>query len=706
VRATARGHLPGGRPVTAAGPATEDPTQIARDNAAIYLQVAAPAGSDLVRQFAVTPAATDFFAGEADDLSRSYRDLPMVDPAVVPLWQALGELCEAQAAALRVAYQVVVHDDLDPYETAEQMHADISRGVYQVTSLHSHHPVWSPQTNVAFRIVHDILGHGVALSDFSFKGEVEAYQAQCRATPPRLWPVLFTEVIAQSAYANTHHLFGEQKVGLVPLTQAQIDAAVGKVMDAADPAYDALHYSASSTARQVAYHVSRDLNRDSIESLGLLLARSDDGRHIWLYPTREQALDHISAFPPTRTMDGVLTALDLYEVDITGMKTRKDPHALAADAGGVVVRQDIPPERLRRVSATARTAKPNVVPIFNGTGEKNYAYNAPYVVVAYMGPLMSDRLNEVNDLKVPVPWASDLRDSIREAERRAERYFAEEPQKAWADKSGYYLVFGSGNTTVAVGHARRLGDAWQPLHGKVGYTEADPSYLRILDRPKDAFAKFCKEIADSQPPGFNQHPLADADVVTIYRGIGLLPGQDPATSDKADNGGFGSGAGSSWTLDLSVAKAIAERGGAGFSGENNRFGQPRQVKADPGSRYNNTRAVVLRATVDLSQEGFGLLNDGRMYYSSEQEVDVRPGTEFTLTGWMEAEQVPVDRRAMQQAIEKAKADIADKGYSLADYAVTYRWPSSWRTTKIKRTASGRPKAVGHLPGGRVATVLS
>jgi ribosomal protein S18 acetylase RimI-like enzyme len=215
------------------------PADIAQQNAAIYSTGNPPAGSDLVREFAVTPVGDDFFAGEADDISRAYRDLPILTPTAAPLWQELGELVEAQAESLKRIFTVIRYDDIDPYENAEQMHDDIDQGIYRVTSLHSHHPVWSVDTNVAFRVSHDLLGHGVAGSDFSFAGEVAAYQAECTATPEHLWPVLFSEIIAQSAYANIHHLFGAQKCGLIPLTQQQIDAAVGKVMDAPDPIYDA-----------------------------------------------------------------------------------------------------------------------------------------------------------------------------------------------------------------------------------------------------------------------------------------------------------------------------------------------------------------------------------------------------------------------------------------------------------------------------------
>lgn len=199
----------------------------------------------LAREFATRPLSDEFWAGEVDDISRSYRDLPVLDQGVVWLWEELGAHCRATAAMLRESFEITVYDDLDPYVTSEEMLADIDRGVYKVTSLHSHHPVWDIPTNVAFRITHDITGHGLTGSDFSFKGEVTAYRNQCMSTPEHLWPVLFTEVVAQSAYCNVHHLFGEQKVALIPLTQAEIDEHVGKIMDAPDAAYDATHRSAS-----------------------------------------------------------------------------------------------------------------------------------------------------------------------------------------------------------------------------------------------------------------------------------------------------------------------------------------------------------------------------------------------------------------------------------------------------------------------------
>jgi hypothetical protein len=202
-------------------------------------------GEALSREYATSPGVNDFYHDEMGVISRAYRDMPILERAAVGIWQQLGAIVVAQAEELKKSFDIQVLD-YDPYNTAEEMHADIDRGVYKVTTLHSHHPVWDVNTNVCFRVVHDIIGHGRAGSDFSFWGEILAYRAQCDETPESLWGVLFTEIVAQSAYANVHHLFGEQKVGLIGFTPAQIEALVGKAEDAADPAYDALHFSASA----------------------------------------------------------------------------------------------------------------------------------------------------------------------------------------------------------------------------------------------------------------------------------------------------------------------------------------------------------------------------------------------------------------------------------------------------------------------------
>lgn len=208
----------------------KSPEEIADKNQSIYLTGNPPKGGTVIRQFAVTPAGTEFYAEEANAIAEAYNNLPVCDQSAVPLWEALGKVCNDQASLLRAEYNILQCDEYDPYATADDMLQDIATGTFRVTSLHSDHPVWNVHTNVDFRIVHDLRGHGMAGSDFSLHGEVLAYQAQCSITPEELWPVLFTEIVGQLCWASVHHLFGPQKVGLIMLDQDEIDRHVDKVL--------------------------------------------------------------------------------------------------------------------------------------------------------------------------------------------------------------------------------------------------------------------------------------------------------------------------------------------------------------------------------------------------------------------------------------------------------------------------------------------
>jgi hypothetical protein len=205
---------------------SKSPEAIAQANQAIYLTGNPPKGGDIIRQFAVTPTGKDFYSEDAQYIGASYDSMPIIDPKAVALWQKLGQVCLEQAANLRTVYNITRWDDRDPYTSSDEMFADIANGAYQVTSLHSTHPVWDVETNVAFRIAHDLLGHGSSGGEFSLYGEILAYQGQCMNTPEELWPVLFTEIVAQTCFLNVHHFFSVQKVGLLNLSQQEIDAHV------------------------------------------------------------------------------------------------------------------------------------------------------------------------------------------------------------------------------------------------------------------------------------------------------------------------------------------------------------------------------------------------------------------------------------------------------------------------------------------------
>ncbi len=154
-------------------------------------------------------------------IAAEYEALPILVASEIARWKAMSYLFRQQAVALRCAFDIEVLD-VDPYESADEMFQDIKAGRFKVTNLNSQHPVWSITDNVNFRIAHDLLGHGQAGSDFSFDGEVAAFESQRLTVPAQLRGALFTEVVGQAAFACVHHYYGEQKVGL--LSEALIPA--------------------------------------------------------------------------------------------------------------------------------------------------------------------------------------------------------------------------------------------------------------------------------------------------------------------------------------------------------------------------------------------------------------------------------------------------------------------------------------------------
>lgn len=101
---------------------------------------------------------------------------------------------------------------------------------------------------------------------------------------------------------------------------------------------------------QFMYHVSHDRNRESIATDGLSLRNSNDGKHIWLHPTLTAAQEHAASEQGNHYANGDPVHLDVYRANVQGYRTSKDPHTLAAGMGGRVVKKDIPPDRIERLS--------------------------------------------------------------------------------------------------------------------------------------------------------------------------------------------------------------------------------------------------------------------------------------------------------------------------------------------------------------------
>lgn len=310
---------------------------------------------------------------------------------------------------------------------------------------------------------------------------------------------------------------------------------------------------------------------------------------------------------------------------------------------------------------------------FFGGGKEHYeGYSEPYIGIGFDGPM--GVMGPSGKEKVPVPWEGDLAKCLKEAERKAQQVFGDDSTfQKWlqtgVSKQGYVVVVGSQSESRVIGVSKTLGQWGAPI--KMGYSEPWPGFMDKIRRdPKGAWVEFCKVIGDAQPPGFDAHPSLGnqpENKVLIYRGITLMPGEDPKNTKSR----HGAGMGHSWTLDEKSAKAIAERGGAGFSGDNTRGGQRQKVKAIP-TRSFPSEPWVIRAEVDLNAPGVALYTDGRMYYASEQEVNVDEGTVIKVTGYAHAKAVPESAAAKKKALEVAKENPYDDG---TYYWITYKWGS-------------------------------
>jgi hypothetical protein len=146
------------------------------------------------------------------EIADAYTAAPTFDATAVNGWRALAVDSTVRAAFIRTRLLVTETDAPEPYADAPAMFRDIARGRFIVSRANSEHPLWTVAENVAFRIVHDVLGHARSGGGFDWKGENRACALHFPLLSAQARPALFTECIAQTAYCNARGAFGPQKV--------------------------------------------------------------------------------------------------------------------------------------------------------------------------------------------------------------------------------------------------------------------------------------------------------------------------------------------------------------------------------------------------------------------------------------------------------------------------------------------------------------
>lgn len=167
------------------------------------------------------------YQNQLAQIAQAYNMAPMYDPNAHAAWDELAADSAQRAAQIRQQYNYSVTDDPEPYPDAQAMFDDMGRGNFVVSRAHSEHPIWTPEQNVDFRTVHDVLGHGQSGADFSWEGENKACGAHSPLLSPAAQRALFTECIAQTAYANHYGGFGPQKTAFLDEHSGLRGAAAG-----------------------------------------------------------------------------------------------------------------------------------------------------------------------------------------------------------------------------------------------------------------------------------------------------------------------------------------------------------------------------------------------------------------------------------------------------------------------------------------------
>lgn len=154
---------------------------------------------------------------QIQEIAEAYAKAPAYDPKAAVAWKELADDSVRRMEVLSNQIEIEVVDDPEPYSSPQEMCDDVhNKRKFKVSRANSDHPIWSVDENVAFRAVHDILGHCVSGGDFGWTGENQACAAHFPLLSPLAQQALFSECIAQTAYAQYYRAFGPQKIVLMP----------------------------------------------------------------------------------------------------------------------------------------------------------------------------------------------------------------------------------------------------------------------------------------------------------------------------------------------------------------------------------------------------------------------------------------------------------------------------------------------------------
>jgi hypothetical protein len=180
------------------------------------------------------------FEDQLQEIAQAYAEAPAYDAKAAAAWIELARDCQSRAQVLQGQLHVEIVDDPHPYKTADEMRKDVrDKQHIFVTRAYPQHPVWSLDQMVAYRLVHDVLGHCASGGDWGWHGENQACAAHFPLLNEEAQKALFTEALGQSAFMAVYGQLGPQKI-------AFLDDLIAKVQEKENkPGHQGVHPSQS-----------------------------------------------------------------------------------------------------------------------------------------------------------------------------------------------------------------------------------------------------------------------------------------------------------------------------------------------------------------------------------------------------------------------------------------------------------------------------
>jgi hypothetical protein len=171
---------------------------------------------ETIRYQGRTASWSNTWEDKQPQIAKAYAEAPIYDPKAAGAWKELGQDSLARANAIANQIHVEYTDDPNPYQDVNEMAEDVKKNRHiNVSRANADHPLWPLDQVLAYRLVHDVMGHAQAGGDWGWHGENGATAAHMPLLSPQAQRALFTEAIGQTAHNGFYRQLAPQKIAFL-----------------------------------------------------------------------------------------------------------------------------------------------------------------------------------------------------------------------------------------------------------------------------------------------------------------------------------------------------------------------------------------------------------------------------------------------------------------------------------------------------------